>query len=273
MQRIQLPGSRLWVSRFSFGTASLHHVGGADAQADHLRAAAASGFSHFDTAPLYGFAGAERAFGVAFGGSRRPDISVATKVGLYPPGGTSQPRVAVLARKALGRVVPSLSRPRADWATSVARQSLEQSLRRLRRDHVDLLFLHEPDIDLVQTDTWLRWLEDEVSAGRVGAFGLSGTRKFVEAFVAEGNPIANILQTQDSVSGREADFLIAYKQRPQITYGYLSGANAKHKIEDVLHDALARNCSDSILVSTRSRQRLPIFAAAVDAADPNQDEA
>ena len=87
MKRIPLPGTHLTLSRFSFGTASLHHLGALGKQLRHLRAALEAGFSHFDTAPLYGFGMAERALGRAFGDARSEAVTIATKVGLYPPGG------------------------------------------------------------------------------------------------------------------------------------------------------------------------------------------
>lgn len=259
MQSIRLDGTGLSVSRFAFGTASLHHLGAVAAQADHLRAAADAGFTHFDTAPLYGFGAAERALGQAFGGTGGPGLTIATKVGLYPPGGTGQTRLAMLGRKALGRIVPALSRPLADWGVARARASLDRSLAQLRRDHVDLLFLHEPDIDLVATDEWLRWLEDE-AARRVGAFGIAGPADRLAPFIAQGNPLAAVVQAQDSLVRREADFLIAKGRALQMTYGYLSAAG-QGAAEPVLAAALARNTTGAIVISTRNPARLAGFAA------------
>jgi len=264
MQRVILPGTEIAVSRFAFGTASLHHLGGLSVQADHLLAAADAGFSHFDTAPLYGFGEAERAIGSAFGRPKGADVSIATKVGLYPPGGTSQPRTAVLARKVIGRLAPALSSARPDWAVTRARQSLDLSLRRLHRDRIEFLLLHEPDIGVLDTDIWLRWLEDEVTAGRVGAFGLAGASRQLLDFVAKDNPLGGLVQTLDSVEGREADFMASFGRTPQITYGYLSAAKAAGTRNNLLAGALARNRTGAILVSTRSRERLPAFAAAVE---------
>lgn len=266
MQRMILPGTDLTVTRFAFGTASLHHLGGPSAQVEHLRAAAYAGFSHFDTAPLYGFGASERALGDAFGDGTGAGISIATKVGLYPPGGASQSRRMVLARKGLGRVLPSLSSARADWSVARARQSLDDSLRRLRRCRVELLLIHEPDLACLNHDAWLCWMEAEVSAGRVGAFGLAGPPRHLQKFVAVGSPLGVVLQAQDSITGREANILTELERRPQITYGYLSAASATDTADLVLRAALARNPAGTILVSTRSRQRLTALAAIAEAA-------
>ena len=257
LQRVLIPGTELEVTRFSFGTASLHHVGPKARQVDHLLSAAASGFSHFDAAPLYGFGGAEEALGEAFGNN--PDITIATKVGLYPRGGTSQSRLGMLTRKALGAVFPSITRPIADGCVEVARKSLGVSLRKLRRDHVDILFLHDPDIQLFDTDEWQSWIEQE--GNRIRNIGVAGPAKAVEPFVKAKHPLAKVIQTRDCLTTLEADFLARLGREMQLTYGYLSNDSCRHEPAEILLGALQRNRSGSILVSTRDRARLSIYAA------------
>lgn len=259
MQSIKLPGTGLTVSRFVFGTGSLHHLGNRSAQVAHLQAAAEAGFSHFDTAPLYGFGQAEEALGLAFGANTGAGITVTTKVGLYPPGGTGQSRFTVLGRKVLGRLAPSLSRPQANWLVFRARTSLDQSLERLRREHVDLLLLHEPDHELIETDEWLAWLEKE-QGDRVSKFGICGEVERLVKFVHTANPLAAVIQSPDSNEGREADQLRTHGCFPQLTYGYLSSASGSARSDDVLRGALARNQSGAIVVSTRNRSRLARFS-------------
>jgi D-threo-aldose 1-dehydrogenase len=257
MKSVLLPGTDIRVSRFVFGTASLHHVGTLNRQIDHLRAAADAGFTHFDTAPLYGFGGAETAIGEAF--NARSDITVTTKVGLYPPGGCNlRSRRTMLVRKAMGRILPKFSRPVADWSVAQARTSLNASLRRLRRERVDVLLLHEPEIDLLATDEWLRWLEEE--RDRVGTFGIAGPAARVAPFVRCDHSLARIVQSRDGIESCEADFMIEAGRRMQFTYGYLSGlANGLDPVE-ILTGALSRNLTGAIVVSTCRRDRLPLFA-------------
>lgn len=261
MKTVQLPGTSLWVSRFIFGTASLHHVGDIAAQVAHLKAAADAGFRHFDTAPLYGFGQAEQALGMAFGSgsSVRNDITFTTKVGLYPPGGASQSRVGMLGRKAIGKVMPSVSRPLADWSVSRARESLNQSLRRLGRDLVEILLLHEPDAALVKTDEWLRWLEEE-AGNRVLHFGICGEASRLVPFVDDSNGLARVVQAPDSLANGEANRLAIDGRLPQLTYGYLSSSKDRASAELILRGALARNSSGAVVVSTRNRSRLDSFA-------------
>ncbi len=253
-----LPGTDLSVSRFAFGTASLHHLRDAAERERLLLSAADAGFTHFDTAPLYGFGGAERLLAALF--AARRGITVATKVGLYPPGGADQGETAMLARKAGGKLLAALSRPIADGSVARARASLDGSLRRLGRPQVDLLMIHEPQRALIATDEWQRWLEEERSAGRVRQFGLAGEMRRIAPFL--GDPLAAVIQTADSIAGREAQPLIAAGRPLQLTYGYLSAAlkGGTADAATVLAAALARNPDGAVLVSTRNPDRLGLYA-------------
>jgi D-threo-aldose 1-dehydrogenase len=258
MIRVIIDGTTLSVSRFSLGTASLHHIGTLSQQREHLEAAAAVGFSHFDTAPLYGFGEAERAIGDAFGRTR--DVTVATKLGLYPPGGCDQSRQLVLARKAVGRFLPSVSRAVADWSVERASDSLDASLQRLQRDRIDLLLLHEPNAELMATDEWSRWLERQ--SDRIGLVGIAGPKSAVAPFVLANSPLARVVQTRDSVETRESDFLPLGGRKLQFTYGYFANNEVSWPATKILEGALARNPRGSIVVSTRKRSRLAEFANA-----------
>lgn len=262
MRRVTIPDTDVEVSRFIFGTAALHHLRSTSRQAKLLDAAADAGFSHFDTAPYYGFGIAEDVLGRLL--ARRRELTVTTKVGLYAPWRPARFLLEVKIRKAAGKVISGISKPVADWHVARAKKSLDDSLTRLRRDHVDLLLLHEPEPNLIQTDEWLSWLERE--RGRVAAFGVSGECGRVSPFVEENSPLAAVVQTQDSVSNREADFLRNANRRLQLTYGYVSSAKSDDVVQ-ALEAALRRNNSGAILVSTRSIPRLNQYQTALDRAD------
>lgn len=257
MRSVTISGTDLKVSRFSFGTASLHHVGTTLQQCEHLKAAEDAGFSHFDTAPLYGFGEAERAIGLAFASSAH--VTVATKVGLYPPGGGEQSRFAMLARKLGGQFIPTLSRPAADWSIARARESLESSFRRLRRERIDLLLLHEPCVGVLATDEWGQWLES--LGDQVGSIGMAGPKNSLMPFLELKGPFSQVLQTRDSLEGQEADFITASGRQLQFTYGYLANIHKPLTAAEVLTRALNRNRFGSVVVSTRKRERLREIAA------------
>ena len=84
-------------SRLGFGTSRLFNVASPQLRQRLLASAYDHGMTHFDTAPLCGFGVAERELKSVL--ARRPDATVATKVGLYPPGGGDQHDFSVFFRK------------------------------------------------------------------------------------------------------------------------------------------------------------------------------
>jgi aryl-alcohol dehydrogenase-like predicted oxidoreductase len=266
MRQQILPGTTLSVSRFTFGTAGLFNAGSRRRRASLLAGAYEQGFTHFDTAPLYGF-------GIAEGDLKpflaaHPDATVTTKVGIYPPGGADQGSLGVLVRKATGRLLPALSRPIVDWSIARARSTLAGSLRRLGRERIDVYLLHEPDSALLDTEEWLRWLDDQ--RDRVLHFGVAANARGLAPFVPV-TPLSALIQTFDSLEGREAESLLASKRPLQFTYGYLHSLRRGDSVNvpAVLRGALARNATGSVIVSTSKVERLAQYgniSAQADAA-------
>jgi len=267
MRQVILPGTDISLSRFSFGTGSRFNI--ASAKRAHLLAAAFDhGFTHFDTAPYYGFGIAERDLKPLL--KAHPNITVATKVGLYSPGGEAQSAALVSLRKAAGKVLPTLSRPEADFNVARARKALEGSLKRLGRERIDLYLLHEPEPQLLNTEEWLRWLESEKS--RVAYFGIAVSAGRLRLFFASGSPPWPVIQTTDSIEAREADFLEQHMRPIQITYGYVRAAMRAGNMDvaSVLTQALRRNRMGSVIVSTRKTERLRQYGEICDAADKTE---
>lgn len=119
MERRPLGRSGLEVPVVGFGCGgSARLMVGDDraAQTAAVRAALHSGIDYFDTAPAYGAGRSEANLGAVLAGLGSPAVTVSTKVVLAEDG---------------------LDRPR-----DVVLRSAEDSLRRLRRDRVDMLLLH-----------------------------------------------------------------------------------------------------------------------------------
>jgi D-threo-aldose 1-dehydrogenase len=106
-----------------------------------LQAAWDAGIRAFDTAPHYGVGLSEQRIGDFLAGRPRAEFVVSTKVGrrLVPAAG---PGFADGADGFYG--TPALGRVR-DYSADGARRSLEDSLRRLRLDRVDIALIHDPD--------------------------------------------------------------------------------------------------------------------------------
>src|SRR4051794_16572667 len=123
-----------------------------------LEAALDAGITFFDTADIYGGAGASEALmGEALEG-RRDEYLVATKFGMEMEGVEDVPEVARGSREYIR------------WA-------VEGSLRRLRTDRIDLYQYHEPDGQTSITET-LEALDELVQEGIVGAVGVSNFTAF-----------------------------------------------------------------------------------------------
>jgi aryl-alcohol dehydrogenase-like predicted oxidoreductase len=112
-------------------------------------AAIEAGVTFFDTADIYGGkGGSERLLGELLKG-RRDQVVLATKFGKeMGDGATSRGSAAYVAR------------------------ALEASLQRLQTDHVDVLYMHEPDPSTPIAET-LGALDELVRAGKVRAVGCS----------------------------------------------------------------------------------------------------
>lgn len=143
---VALPGASLASSRLALGTMTF------GSQVDETTAAAMvdraldAGINHVDTANAYNDGAAEEIVGrllQRLPASRRDGLLLATKVGMT--GGLS---------------------PRA------IRAAAEDSLRRLRTDHLDLYYLHTPDWSTPVEET-LEAMADLVRAGLVGQVAVS----------------------------------------------------------------------------------------------------
>ncbi|HVI13707.1 MAG TPA: aldo/keto reductase, partial [Pseudolabrys sp.] len=142
MEQIAIGKSGLTTSRIGLGTWAIGGWmwGGTDEAQSiaTIRSAVERGITLIDTAPAYGFGHSEEIVGKAFAeGSVRDKVQIATKVGL--------------AWKD-GKVF-------RDSKPARIRKEIEDSLRRLRTDYIDLYQVHWPDLETPIAET-ARTLED-----------------------------------------------------------------------------------------------------------------
>jgi aryl-alcohol dehydrogenase-like predicted oxidoreductase len=156
MQQTRLGETDLSVSTICFGT---WQAGGDWGEIDTAQAKAAArralelGINFFDTAQAYGWGRSERLLGEALAPelrSRRDDVVIATKGGLRISDGEL----------------------RRDSSPEWLRQGIDQSLRELGTDHVDLYQLHWPDLETPFEET-AGALEELVQQGKTRYVGVS----------------------------------------------------------------------------------------------------
>jgi D-threo-aldose 1-dehydrogenase len=157
-----------------FGGASIGNLYRAvddDQARSALQAAWDGGIRYFDTAPHYGLGLSERRMGDFLSTRQRREFIVSTKVGrLLDP----NPAFDGGDDLANGFDVPNDLVRRFDPSEAGVRRSIDDSLTRLRLEHIDIAYLHDPDVydldrGLTEGLPALARLRDE---GVVGAIGI-----------------------------------------------------------------------------------------------------
>lgn len=147
----RLGHSSVHVTELSFGAAGIGNLRSPINDAAAYRAVDAAwkaGIRYFDTAPHYGLGLSERRLGEALRHRPRSEYSISTKVGrilepVHPFGaGLAHGLADDLAE---GFAVPATHRRRWDFSADGVERSLTESLQRLGLDHVDIVYLHDPD--------------------------------------------------------------------------------------------------------------------------------
>ncbi|BAQ18420.1 aldo/keto reductase [Methyloceanibacter caenitepidi] len=153
MEQISIPGLPFAASRIALGTWAIGGWmwGGPDDDnaIATIHRALDLGINLVDTAPVYGFGHSEEIVGRALEG-RRDDVLIATKVGLDWSSG----------------------RPRRNSTPERLRQELEDSLRRLRTDVIDIYQIHWPD-DATAFEVTAETLDEFRREGKIRAIGVS----------------------------------------------------------------------------------------------------
>jgi aryl-alcohol dehydrogenase-like predicted oxidoreductase len=120
-----------------------------------LRQAHERGINYFDTADTYGSGKGETLLADAFG-HMRESIVISTKIGYDFYNHT--------ARRG------QQERPQ-DWSEGFLRFALEQSLKRLGTDYVDLLQLHNTKMDAAENDELFALMESFKDEGKIRSYG------------------------------------------------------------------------------------------------------
>ena len=206
MEQIEIAGTGMTSSRIALGTWAIGGWmwGGTDEQQSiaTIHAALDRGITTIDTAPAYGFGRAEQIVGRALAeDGRRERTLIATKVGLNWRDGQ------VFRDAGTGRI----------------RQEVEDSLRRLQTDRIDLYQVHWPDRSVPIEESALE-MDRLLRAGKIRAIGVSNfSADEMERFRAVA-PLHSV-QPPYNLFEREAEAdVLPYAQRHDVTvlaYGAL----------------------------------------------------
>jgi aryl-alcohol dehydrogenase-like predicted oxidoreductase len=179
MQYRRMGTTGLKVSEICLGTMTFGH-GAAEDEARRIVAAALdAGVMFFDTADGYGNGVSETMLGTALGG-RRPDVVIATKV--FNPMGPG-PNDSGMSRRHIMRAV-------------------EDSLKRLRTDYIDLYYIHHVDFE-TPLEEMLRAFDDLVRQGKIRYAGCSNYEawRLMEAvWISDSKGLARFAAYQPQLS-------------------------------------------------------------------------
>lgn len=153
MEYITLQNTDLRVSRFCMGGCPMGGYGWGSVQEsellDAIHAALDAGVNFFDTADTYGLGQSERTLAKGLG-SRRGDVVIESKFGVRVGGGKTV----------------------YDNSPEYIQQALEESLRRLNTDYIDVYLVHYRDGKTPIADV-VGKLEELKAAGKLRYYGLS----------------------------------------------------------------------------------------------------
>lgn len=153
MEYITLQNTGLRVSRFCMGGCPMGGYGWGSVQEsellDAIHAALDVGVNFFDTADTYGLGQSERTLAKGLG-SRRRDVVIESKFGVHVGGGKTV----------------------YDNSPEYIQQALEESLRRLNTDYIDVYLIHYRDGKTPIADV-VGKLEELKAAGKLRYYGLS----------------------------------------------------------------------------------------------------
>lgn len=242
------------VSAIGLGCMGLSYGYGTPPGQDHakriLLEALDIGYTHFDTATMYGAGANEELIGETIG-DRRGEYFLASKCGLYP--GRDTPRII-------------------DGHPDRIKRACEDSLKRLRTDVIDLYYLHRLDRDVPIEDSVGAFAE-LVEEGKIRAIGLSEMSAETIRRAHKVHPIA-ALQTEYSLWSRNAEIAvrdlcdelgIAFVAFSPVGRGFLSGTLSQADLAALppkdIRKHMPRFQSD---LFNRNSQLLPSFKALAD---------
>jgi aryl-alcohol dehydrogenase-like predicted oxidoreductase len=249
MEHACISGTSLDISRVALGTWAIGGWmwGGTDEAQSiaTLRAAVEHGVDLIDTAPVYGFGRSEEIVGKALAaGNLRARVRIATKAGLEWQN---------------GRVFRNASRVRL-------LREVDDSLRRLQTDHIDIYQVHWPDplVPIEETAAAMRALFEQ---GKIGAIGVSN---FSVAQMKAFRRVAplHVLQPPYNLfeRGIEAEILPYCRKNNIATFGY--GALCRGLLSGRMHADTKFTGDDLRNTDPKFQQpRFGQYLAAVDRLD------
>jgi aryl-alcohol dehydrogenase-like predicted oxidoreductase len=218
--QICINGASVRISRVGFGCARIYGRSELRTSARLIETALACGIRHFDTAPSYGDGQSEEVLGQVL--ANIPDVTIATKIGIGPPveGGyfsrisrftyrryvkphlTHFPTTKTWLVKNALRNERNFALLQRKLGESEILRELDASMKRLKRSHIDVYLIHEPD-QFQLDETCANVFAELKRNGNIGCFGL-GYGRSADAVPRFGTIVqARYVQGQALLEGGE----------------------------------------------------------------------
>ena len=177
MLRRTIPTTDVKVSVLGMGCARLGSIGvhKNKKQTGRLIAAAVDhGITTFDTSSSYAQGRSEILLGQGLQDSQHlHDAVIITKIGYLPSWGPRGFKLGMKAYYKLSAKIGLGAANRQCFEPQFLRRSVERSLTRLRRDHIDVLMLHSPPAAIIGVDDLRTLLQSMQGEGKIRTFGFS----------------------------------------------------------------------------------------------------
>lgn len=274
MRMVALAGTSLSSSRLGFGLSGLHHLLRSRDRQNLLSSALHHGITYFDTAPYYGHGLAERELG-RFAAAHRNEILIATKVGIQADPWLNRMPLLMYSRLATNAVLRRITHRKSfivtrkyDYTARSAAAGVERSLRALRTDHLDILYLHDPTLArLTEPDVLFKTLQQLQTTGKVRYFGLTGNVRESIAILNSCPGLHCLLQVDASPGNAELETLNTACIAFHASYGHFRAR--QDSVPMALAEATRANRQGVILFSTRSATRIGAMARLLQSVEPS----
>ena len=172
MEYRKLGNSELELSTITYGAFAIGgNMWGGNEKADSIASIQASidhGVTTIDTAPFYGFGLSEEMIGEAIKSHDRSKVQLLTKFGLVWDGSNNSKGDFFFDADDNGKKVPVYKYSSKENVI----KEIEESLKRLQTDYIDLLQIHWPDSTTPISET-MEAVETLIQQGKIRAFGVS----------------------------------------------------------------------------------------------------
>jgi aryl-alcohol dehydrogenase-like predicted oxidoreductase len=247
---------RAGVARLGFGCARLLMQLDPKAATALLHSALDAGVSHLDVARSYGDGRTEGVVGEV-ARTRRAQMTIITKAGLFAPSVFNRALRKAYRFAGRRRDAPA----RRSFAPHGIALSIEQSVRALRTDYLDVLLLHGCSLDDISDDLKGVLLAAK-QKGMTKRLGIATGAAQASAITRAHPEVSEVVQ----IEAAEAHALDASQAREIITHSIVAGHGESANIvwEEKLRDALRANPRGVVLFSSSRADHIRENAAIAD---------